>query len=123
MKKVFIAVISILFLNGCIPVLLGLGALGGYALSTDSAVGNVSTEYRILWDICLDKLQTMEAEILRTDESAGLIKSRISEHDVTIKLKNINPETQRLKVSARRNLLPKPQFSQKVFFKIIEDLQ
>jgi hypothetical protein len=64
----------------------------------------------------------MEAEIIVSNESKGVIKARISENDVTVSINTINSETQRLKVSARRFLLPKPQFAQKVFQKIVQDL-
>ena len=123
MKKIILSVCILFLLGGCIPLIIGAGMVTGYSLSNDSAKGNVTTEYRLLWDLCLDKLQTMEAEILVTNESKGLIKARASENDLTISINTINAETQRLSVSARKYLLPKPQFAQKVFFKIVEDLQ
>ncbi len=122
MKRLVAFVFSFILLSGCVPVLIGAGVVTGYALSGDSAIGNVKAEYRILWDLSLDKLESMEAELLDSDESRGLIKARVAENDVTIRIKNINFETQRLKVSARKYLLPKPQFAQKLFLQIIEDL-
>lgn len=114
---------GMLFLAGCVPLLIGTaGAVTGYALSSDSAIGNVKASYRSLWDICLDALRKLEAEIVQSDESQGLIKARLSEHDVSIKIKNIDSDTQRLKISARKLLLPKPQFAQKIFFTIVEAL-
>ncbi len=124
MKKLILGLGIIIFLNGCmVPVIVGAGILTGYALGNDSAKGNIKTEYRLLWDMALDKLETMEAEILSTNESKGVIKARISENSVTMAINTVNSDTQRLTVSARRYLLPKPQFAQKVFFRIIEDLE
>jgi len=112
----------LLFFAGCVPLLVGAGAVTGYVLSSDSAIGSVKTEYRTLWDVCLNKLHSLEAEIVQSDESQGLIKARISEHDVTVKIKNVSSDIQRLKVAARKFLLPKPQFAQKIFFSIVEGL-
>jgi len=111
-----------LFLTGCIPLIIGGGIVTGYALSNTSAMGNVKCEYRVLWDLCIDKLETMEAEILSVNESKGTIKARISENNVTIKINTASTELQRLKVTARKYFLPKPQFAQKVFFKIVQEL-
>lgn len=123
MKRVFFMGLSLLLIGGCVPVLIGAGVVTGYTLSCDSAVGNVKSEYRILWDICLDKLETMEAQILYTNESRGLIKAIVSENSVNIKITTLTSGAQRLKVSARRTFMPRPQFAQKVFLKIIEDLK
>jgi hypothetical protein len=122
MKHTSIFLLLLFFSAGCIPLFIGAGAVVGYTLTNDSAIGNVKTEYRTLWDLCLDKLETMEAEILTANESKGTIKARVLEYDLTIRINTINSENQKLIVSARRYLLPKPQFAQKVFFKIIEDL-
>ena len=123
MKKIIGLMLSLLLVIGCVPVLIGAGVVTGYTLSNATASGNVNAEYRVLWDLCLDRLETMEAEILLSDESKGVVKARISEHSVVIKVDSISIDTQRLKVSARQFLLPKAQFSQKIFLKLISDLQ
>jgi len=122
MKKIFLSVLSVMMVSGCLPLWIGAGATAGYMLSGDSAIGNVETEYRILWDICLDTIESMDAELLNVNESKGLIKSRISDNVVTIVINTATPNSQRLKVSARANLLPKPQFAQKVYLRIVESL-
>lgn len=123
MKIIFLSICIFLLTAGCIPVMIGAGVVAGYTLSGDSASANINSQYRVLWDICYEQLEMMEAEILVSNESKGVIKARISENDVTVRINTISPETQRLKVSARRFFLPKPQFAQKVFQKIIQDLQ
>ncbi|MCF7907722.1 MAG: hypothetical protein K9L86_02460 [Candidatus Omnitrophica bacterium] len=122
MKNIISLMVGILLLAGCVPALIAAGVVTGYGISNDSANGTVKSEYRILWDICLDTLEVMEAEILVVNESKGMIKAKVSDHSVVIKINTLTPESQRLKVSARRNFLPKPQLAQKVFFKIVEDL-
>ncbi len=122
MKKIIVLILSAVVISGCIPVLIGAGVVTGYAISSDAAIGNVKIDYRTLWDICLAKLESLEAEVLQSDQSQGLIKARIGEHSISVKIKNISLGTQRLKVSARIYLMPKPQFAQKIFYKIIEDI-
>jgi len=122
MKNISLVSLAVLLLTGCVPLLVGAGVVTGYALSSDSATGNVASEYRVLWDMCLDKLETMEAELVYSNESKGVIKARVSENAVIIKINTVSQSTQRLRVSARRTMMPKPQFAQKVFFKIVEDL-
>ena len=123
MKRIIGLALSLLLITGCIPVIIGAGMVTGYSLSNASASGNIKTEYRILWDICMDKLETMEAEILSSNESRGMIKAKLSDHSIYVKLNSINADTQRLKVSARQYLMPKAQFAQKIFLKLVADLQ
>jgi len=123
MKKIISLALSLLLITGCIPVLIGVGLVTGYSLSGSTASGNVNAEYRVLWDLCLDGLETMEAEILTSNESRGVIKAKLSEHRIVLKINSISMETQRLKVSARQLLMPKAQFAQKIFLKLISDLQ
>jgi hypothetical protein len=118
-----ISCIALFLLYGCAPVLLGVGVVTGYTLSGDSAIGNVKAEYRVLWDVCMDKLQSMESEVVYSDESKGVIKARVADNSVVVKINTVNSENQKLRVSARKFFLPKPQFAQKVFLKIVESLE
>jgi hypothetical protein len=122
MKRLF-SLFILFFITGCIPVLIGTGAAVGYTLSNDSATGEIKTEYRHLWDISTDTVATMNAEIIINNESKGLIKANISGYDVTIKIDQISQGLQKLKVSARKYLMPKPHFAQKIFVKISEELK
>lgn len=115
-------IFSFLF-SGCIPVLIGAGAVGGYALSNDAATGKVSVEYRVLWDLCLDVLEEKEAEILVVNQARGYVKAVVSENAVSIRINNIDSGSQRLKVAVRRYYMPKPQFAQKLFFEIVDHLE
>lgn len=126
-KVIYTLVLSIwLFLSsGCVPVIIGAGAglVTGFVLSNDSALGNVQEEYRSVWDACIDEFEDMEAEILEANESKGVIKAVVLDNKVAVKIDTINSQSQRLKVSARKCLLPKPQFAQKVFLKITNSLK
>lgn len=118
-----IVMLCMFFLCSCVPVLVGTGVVAGYTLSNDSAIGEVKCDYRTLWDVTMDKLETMKAEISNADESKGLIKAKVYDTDVTIKINMINSSVQKLKIAARKYLLPKPQTAQKIFVKIIQDLE
>jgi len=123
-----LALIYFIFMSfmsaGCVPVLLGAGAAAGYMVSNDSAAGNVTGSYRDVWDIALDVLNAQEAEVTSAIESSGVIKALLADDvGVTVKISNIDSETQRIKVSARKCYLPKPEFAQKIFFKITKELE
>lgn len=116
--------LAFLFLcSGCVPVLIGAGLVGGYALGVDSATGRVSLEYRRLWDLCVATLREREAEILAINEARGHIKALVQEHSVVIRINSITPKAQRLRVSARRYMMPRPHFAQEIFFEIIDAIR
>jgi hypothetical protein len=121
-----LSVLALFFVTvsaGCVPVLIGTGAAVGYTLSNDSAIGEIKTEYRHLWDVAIDTLNAMKPENLVSNESKGLIQANISSHDITIKIDQIAESLQKLKVSARKYMLPKPYFAQKIYVKISNELQ
>lgn len=124
MKKYFWFLSAGLILaQGCIPLFIGAGVLAGYTLSNDSAAGNVKIEYHELWNSCRDILMQERGEILVSDESRGLIKAKIEGNSITLKISSITQSVQKLVVSARKNFLPKPQFAQKIFFDIIDQIK
>jgi hypothetical protein len=108
---------------GCVPLLIGTGAVVGYTISSDSAIGDVKTDYRTLWDVAVKNINEMKPETINTNESKGLIQAKISGYDVTVKINQITEGLQKFKVSARKYLLPKPYFAQKIFVKISEELK
>lgn len=123
--KNFFSLILILFLfNGCVPLIVGgAGVVTGFAISNDSARGNVKCEYRQLWDICTEKMESMDAETLLINPSKGMIKCRVSDYSVTIRIDTLTANTQKLKISARKTLMPKPQFAQKIFLEITDEIK
>ncbi len=123
------AIVMILFAgllaaSGCVPVLIGAGVATGYMVSNDAASGTVSASYRDLWDISQEILHSQEAEILMADESRGMIKALVSDEvAVIVRINALSETSQRLKVSARKCYLPKPELAQKIFYKIVKELE
>lgn len=124
MKKTAVLIVSLFVLQGCIPLLIGgAGVVTGFAISNDSASGTVKADYRELWDECLDTLEDIGAQIIQSNESKGQIQALASEYKVTIKIDSSGRNSQQLTVSARKTMMPKPHFAQKIFYKITDRLK
>lgn len=125
LKKIhlLITIIFSLGFTGCIPALIGTGVVAGYSLSNDSAVGTVRISYRKLWDIALSQVEYMRGEKVDADESKGTIKADINGYEVVIRIDTLTNNDQRLRVKARKFMLPKPEFAQNIFVKIIRGLK
>ena len=118
-----LAFIGLFVVSGCVPVLIITGIVTGYMLSNDSAVGNINIGYHDLWAACKDKLSSERADIIRDRESSGIIKAKMADIDITLKISSLSDNTQQLKVSARKYLVPKPYMAQDIFSKIVKSLE
>ncbi len=123
MKKIVVLCIGVLLLGGCLATTLfvGVGLVTGYTLGNDSATGNVKSGYSELWSHSLETLKMMRGDIIGVNESKGLIKAKVSDNDVVIKIDSLDTDIQRLRVSARKYLLPKQNIAQNIFVKIIRN--
>ena len=116
-------ILSLFVVSGCVPVILGAGVVTGYALSNDSAMGNINVGYHDLWVACKDILDYERADIIDAKESSGVIKAKISDVNFTLKIDSLSDDVQRLKISARKYLVPKPYVAQDIFAKIAKSLE
>jgi len=114
---------GLFIVSGCVPVILGAGVVTGYALSNDSAMGNINVGYHDLWIACKDVLDSERADIIDAKESNGIIKANISDVNITLKIDSLSDRVQRLKISARKYLIPKPYIAQDIFAKIAKSLE
>jgi len=115
--------LGLFIVSGCVPIILGAGVVTGYALSNDSAMGNINTGYQDLWTACKDVLDSERADIIDAKESSGVIKAKISDINFTLKIDSLSDNVQRLKISARKYLVPKPYIAQDIFAKIAKSLE
>ena len=120
-KNVFWVTLVLVFsltASGCIPVIAGgLGALGGYSISPDTVEGDSELDYDTLWDSAVEIVGIMG--LIRTkDYKLGNIKASISGAAVTIDLAQISSSEVRMRIKARKNMLPNIKIAQDIFVKI-----
>jgi hypothetical protein len=121
MKK-FLSLILILgcfSFSGCILLLLGGAATGGYALSTDGAEGVVDASYNKVWDSAIEVME--EDGIIKVqDEKHGRIEAEVDTINMKVEIDKIGRDSVKLKVSGRKHLMPKAKQAEKEFVKILE---
>jgi hypothetical protein len=116
--------IGLILITGCaVPLLTEKTVVSDIAVGNSTVRGNVKSEYRVLWDLCMNKLEAAEAEEINVNESKGVIETHIANISLKIKIDSIDFQTQRLKISASKHLLPKPEFAQKIFFEIVDEFE
>jgi hypothetical protein len=116
--------IGLILITGCaVPLLTEKTIVSNIAVGSSSIRGSIKSEYRVLWDLCMSKLEAAEAEEINVNESKGIIKTHIANISLKIKIDSIDFQTQRLKISASKYLLSKPEFAQKIFFEIADEFE
>lgn len=121
--KLLCLILGLFIVSGCVPIILGAGVVTGYVLSNDSAMGNINVGYHDLWVACKDTFDSERADIAEAKESSGIIKAKMSDISITLKIDSLSDDVQRLKISARKYLIPKPYIAQDIFAKIAKSLE
>jgi hypothetical protein len=113
-----------LSLSGCVWMLLGVGAAGGYAISGDTIAGEIDKDYDSIWTAA-EKVSSIMGTIKYKDRAKGYIDVDVEKSKVSINIERLTPETLRLKVSARKylNLMPNKGLAQKIFVKINQQIE
>ena len=108
-----------LFSSGCIFVVAGAAALGGYAVSKDTIQGETDKAFASIWNSSLEVLNIMG--IVHTEyKSKGQLEAKIDASDVKVQIEEVTSLVTRLRVSSRRYLLPDIGLAQRLYIKIIE---
>ena len=47
----------LLFFSGCVAALIGVGAVSGYMVGQDYALGDFEVSYQDAWDVCIDRFK------------------------------------------------------------------
>lgn len=104
--------------SGCVYVIAGgVGVLGGYAMSPDTVEGETESDYDTLWDAATEILSIM-GTVNTKDYKLGTVDGTVSGARVTIDLSQVSSSEVRLRVKARKNMLPDIKSAQDIFVKI-----
>ncbi len=129
MIRRFISSVSVVLLlcfslSGCVWAILGAGAVGGYAISKDTIVGEIDSDYDTLW-LAAERVGGIMGEIKAQDRVKGTIELDIDRTRVSIQIEKLTPETLRLRVKGRKYMymIPNIGLAQKVFIKIQQQVE
>ncbi|MDP1853344.1 MAG: DUF3568 family protein [Candidatus Omnitrophota bacterium] len=127
MKKKIIAglvaiCLSCLSLSGCAWMVLGVGVAGGYAISKDAIAGELDKDYDSIWTAA-EKVSSIMGTVKNKDRTKGFIDADVDKARVSINIERLTPETLRLKVSARKYMMPNIALAQKIFVKINQEIE
>lgn len=111
-----------LMLSGCVPlVIAGAGAVGGYSVSRDTVEGVTASSQDEIWDAA-QKVLAIMGTLSESDRNKGEMKGQVNGATVTVSLLPINLTTTKLRVKARKNILPRVGVAQDVYTKIMNQL-
>jgi len=125
-NNVFAAVLVSLMLttSGCFYLVIGgVGALGGYAISPDTVEGNVEGRSTAdIWDAALQTVSVMGV-IEEKNDVSGVLIAKVQGTQVTISISEPITETVKLRVKARKGMMPKVKLAQDIYTKIVQAAQ
>lgn len=117
------AAVLCVFSSGCIFLVVGgAGAVGGYALTRDTFEGVTNKGQEELMDAS-HKVLSIMGTILEERTKDGEIVATVYGNHVVVDVFQLNMTTSRLRVKARKNMLPSLSVAQEVYTKIINQLE
>ncbi len=112
------ACVGCLLSSGCVYLVAGgVGALGGYAISRDTVEGEAEVDYDTIWDAATEVMGIM-GDVKRKDYKLGTLDATVNGARVNVDMSQISSREVRLRVKARKNMLPSIEIAQDVFMKI-----
>ena len=103
-------------------MLIGAGAVGGYAISKDSINNSFDLSFSHVYEASHQVMQKV-GFVTQADEQRGIIKGTVPGANVTITITRLTSRTVQLKVKARSDVfLPKIDIAQAVYNQIVERL-
>lgn len=122
-NSVFTAVLVSLMLtaSGCFYLVVGgVGALGGYAISPDTVEGNVEgRNSQDMWQAAVQVVSIMGI-IQEKNEISGVVIAKIEGTQVTVSVSEPITDTVKLRVKARKGMMPKVKLAQDIYTKIVQ---
>jgi len=127
MRKILVFLIPCVFLSamGCTaPLIVGgaVGAVGGYAVTKDTIMGETDKDYDGLWGAALNVSKIL-GTIKYEDKLKGYIDLEAESSKVYIRLIRLTAATTRLKVKARKYHFPNISLAQDIYTKIMEQVK
>jgi len=120
---IFLAAFLCVFSSGCLWLVVGgAGAVGGYAISRDTFEG-VSSKGQAELLSSAHKVLSIMGMITEERPKDGEIKATVYGNHVVVDVIQINLTTSKLRVKARKNLLPSIGIAQEVYTKIMNQLE
>lgn len=120
--KTVIAITVLLGFTGCTPIVFVAGAVGGYAISRDTFEGVSAHALDELWDAS-NKVVSIMGTISDSDKSKYQIIGRVNGTDIVLTLYPVNLTTTKIRIKARRLMLPRVSVAQEVYTKIMNQLE
>jgi len=122
MKKFGLLLILLLSFSfsGCVLLLVGAAGTGGYALSKDSAEGIVEAPYDRVWRSTV-KVFDKDGIIKVQDENHGRLEAEVDKVEMKVQVDRVGKNSARLKITGRKNLMPKAKQAEAEFVKIIQE--
>ena len=122
-SKIYLMAFLCVFSGGCVFVVVGAaGAVGGYAVTQDTFEGISSKGQEELFTAAHKVLSVM-GTIMEERPKDGEIVAMVYGNHVTVDVIQINLTTSRLRVKARKDLLPSRAIAQEVYTKIMYQLE
>jgi len=122
-SQILLAAFLCVFSSGCVFLVVGgVGAVGGYAISRDTFEG-VSSKGQEELLAAAHKVLSIMGTITVERPKEGEIAAMIYGNHVTVDVIQINLTTSKLRVKARKNLLPSVGIAQEVYTKIMNQLE
>ena len=122
MRKVLVLLLICFSLCGCVMVLVGAGAAGGYAIGRDYIQGEMEKSFDSVYSSALhivEGLGTIESKY--SNSSVGKINAKVETSSLQIIVERLTRHAVRLKVKSRKNLLPNLDLAQRVYSSILEE--
>jgi len=101
MKKTILYIFISIFITSCAPVLIGIGALGGYAIAPDELEGIYNVPQEELFNRSKEVLINWSTDVLEDENQTELIATTKKKR-VWIKVERLNANITKLKVKARK---------------------
>ena len=121
MLRHIVAIVLCLSLCGCVMMLVGAGAAGGYAIGKDYIQGETDKNFNSVYDTAISVLEFMGIiESKYSNPSVGKIRGKVDNSSLELTVERLTRLTVRLKVKSRKNLMPNIELAQKVYNKILQ---